>query len=717
MTALPAAIHARIARLPLRRLSAAAALGALGTATALWACSDSSCYPGWQLASSDYDCAGRAMISPGNDSRINLLMLMQSLGASGAPATKAHIDPEDRQFGTTFMSWPGLRAALWPEAVAPEPDYSAPAPACEAAVPGSAAFLAALASAQGLSGAERATLTTLRETTGCHDGAWPDLTGKDAREFLAYLKAADAFHKGDYAAAAPAFAALTRSSVPWVAETASYMPIRIGLRGAVAQAVDEWGDFAGADKVDKAALGSARSAIDAYLKAYPKGRYAASAQGLKRRVAWLGGDIGGLARTYEAMLASTPANSPAAADLVEEIDRKLFEREDLATALPAQSATPMLLAVADIKRMRPTNDGTIGLSAADLAAQAQAFAARPDLYSLLQGSRILAAGEDAKPVLALLPDAARQPGFTPLAFSRQMVRGQALSALRDPNEAGFWRELIGGASPAWQRPLAELALALRWQRDGRVEQVFAPGSPITDPLTREILLQTLASPATLRAEIANAARPAHERDVARFALLHKDLTHGAFADFTRDLALVPAGASADGGIWDFSRQDTIPVGLFSKGRWSDGFPCAALAQTAATLARSPNDHRARLCLGEFWRLNGFDDFNLYMPPAESATVALGKGTSQFPGRATSRDMLYTAIIADKAAAPDLRAYALYRAIRCYAPSAINGCAGPAPTYKDYEAQQAPLATRKAWFTELKQKYPNSQWARSLKFYW
>ena len=34
----------------------------------------------------------------------------------------------------------------------------------------------------------------------------------------------------------------------------------------------------------------------------------------------------------------------------------------------------------------------------------------------------------------------------------------------------------------------------------------------------------------------------------------------------------------------------------------------ACAETAATLARNPRDVKARLCLGEFYRLNGFDDF-------------------------------------------------------------------------------------------------------------
>lgn len=701
---------------PVLTAAGAVALGSLGIGTALWACADTSCYPGWQLGALEYDCAGRALISPGNDTRINLVMLMQSIQPGQGLPAEAKVDANDPQFGKVFLSWEGLRASLWPEPAVAEPDYDETK--CYEALPGSADFLEALAADSGVPAGERATLTGLRARAGCHEGEWNDagVASQHGRAFLAYLKAADAFHKADYAAAEAGFAALTKAGNPWIAETARYMPIRIGLRRAAATSLDEWGDFAGPDKVDRAALASAAKAIDAYLAAYPKGRYALSAQGLKRRVAWLGGDTDTLVATYEALLKATPASSVAAADLAEEIDRKLLDREDAAAVVAKQGKAPLLLALADMKKMRPVYDGpAVGLSAADLAAHKPQLAAYPDLYGLLEATRITYAGEDARPILSILPDAARVKGMTPLAFSREVVRGQALSALRDPNEAGFWRELIGAASPFHQRPLAELGLALRWQRDGRVDQVFAAGSPVQEQAIREVLLQTIASPAILRASAADASRSGHERDVARFALLHKDLTRGAFADFTRDVALVPGDANVDGGLWGFARQERVPVGLFTKGQWSDGFACPAIAQTAATLARNPADQRARLCLGDFWRLNGFDAFALHAP-GEGARV-LGKAPDLFPGKASYRDAIYAAIIADRAAPADIRAYALYRAVRCYAPSGYNGCAGPARTTAELEAAQVPLAVRKGWYDELKKRYPQSQWARALRFYW
>lgn len=704
------------AKHPVLSTAGVVALGSLGVGTALWACADSSCYPGWQLGALEYDCAGRALISPGNDTRINMVMLMHSIQPGAALPAEAKVDVNDPQFGKVFLSWEGLRASLWPEPEVAEPEYDKSK--CTEAQGGIADFLDALAADKGVPAAERATLTTLRAVAGCHDGEWNDagISSQQGRAFLAYLKAADAFHKADYAAAEAGFAALAKSGNPWIAETARYMPIRIGLRRAAATSLDEWGDFAGPEKVDRAALTSAAKAIDAYLAAYPKGRYADSAQGLKRRVAWMGGDTDTLVGTYEALLKATPASSVEAAYLVEEIDRKLLEREDAAAVVAKQGKAPLLLALADMKKMRPVYDGpTVGLSAAELAAHKPQLATYPNVYGLLEATRISYAGENVKPILSILPDAARAKGMTPLTFSRQIVRGQALSALRDPNEAGFWRELIGAASPFHQRPLAELGLALRWQKDGRVDQVFAPGSPVQEQSIREVLLQTIASPAILRASAGDASRSGHERDVARFSLLHKDLTRGAFGDFARDVALVPGDANIDGGLWGFASQQSVPVGLFTKGQWSDGFACPAIAQTAATLARNPADQRARLCLGDFWRLNGFDGFALHTA-GEGANV-LGNAPDLFPGKTSYRDAIYSAIIADKAAAPDLRAYALYRAVRCYAPSGYNGCAGPARTTAELEAAQVPLAVRKGWYDELKKRYPQSQWAKALRFYW
>ena len=70
-------------------------LSVLGGAAALFIASaplrasgDFGCYPAWKLASTSYDCAGRAVLTPGNDSRLNLFLLLRSLaGTSDAGLT------------------------------------------------------------------------------------------------------------------------------------------------------------------------------------------------------------------------------------------------------------------------------------------------------------------------------------------------------------------------------------------------------------------------------------------------------------------------------------------------------------------------------------------------------------------------------------------------------------------------------------------------------
>ena len=713
-----------------RRLSAlpvmiAFGLALFGAAGVAWACADVSCQPTWRLGSPAYQCAGQAAISPGNDTRINLLLLMRSLTKAAVKGTAvAQATGDERQFGQTFMSWQGMRAAFWPKPALPADGTSGRSSNCTP--PGD--FLAQLADERGLPPADREALTRLRAKVGCGAVTWDAaVTSATGREYLAYLKAADAFYAGDWVTARQGFASLTHAHGKWVAETAAYMPIRIGLRAAVAKATGQYGDF-DATKVDAAGVAEARATIAAYLKAWPQGRYANSARALTRRVLWLEGNSAGLAHIYEHLLTTTPGEHEAAADLAEEIDLRVFgqdtgESADALTALANTGDTPLLLAVADLKRMRhdetdPKENGKLfPLSAADLAAQAGQFRDNAELAGLLQATRAWYAGEAPGTILTTIPDAARGTSFTPLAFSRQTLRGMALARARDRNEAGFWRDLINGANPLYQRPLVELGLAVRWQHDGQWDQIFAAASPIQDATTRETLMLTVAPPAILRTEARDAARPPHERDIARFTLLYKDLSHAAYGDFGSDVALVPADANLDGGLYSLPRQDRVPVGLFARGNWSDGFPCPPLAGTAAALARSPGDRKAQLCLGDFWRLNGFDSFVLF--DKDSHGDALGSGPDAFPGKPVYRDAIYAAIIADRQAAPDIRAYALYRAVMCYAPAGYNGCGQPVRDAADLAAAQAkiPKTMRKAWYNELKATYPDSPWAKSLRYYW
>ena len=334
------------------------------------------------------------------------------------------------------------------------------------------------------------------------------------------------------------------------------------------------------------------------------------------------------------------------------------------------------------------------------------------LYQFLRANYSFYVKGDAQDALLRIPDNSVTPSHSALDFSRQILRGQALAATKDPGEEAFWRRLIGGSTGIYQRPAAELGLALLWERSGKVPLIFAPDSPVQDSMIRKVLIEKVASPEILRAEAKDAGRPRNERDLALFALLYKQLRRGQYAAFTVDVKLVAANANTDAGLWNLTGGD-VPVGLFAAGRFSDGYACPSLAVTAAALVKNPKDVKGRLCLGDFYRLNGFDDFvefdqfdpNDYSQPAPAGT--LGSSKTLFPGAETPRAAFYAAIIADPAAPRDDKAYALARSVRCYAPSGNNTCGG-----EDVDESQ-----RKAWYNTLKRQYGDTRWAKELQYYW
>src|SRR5262249_31758319 len=134
------------------------------------------------------------------------------------------------------------------------------------------------------------------------------------------------------------------------------------------------------------------------------------------------------------------------------------------------------------------------------------------------------------------------------------------------------------------------------------------------------------------------------------------------------------------------------------------FRLRCIKDIATRLAKDARNPKAQLCLADFMRDNGFDYEPLDIPPDDGE---LGSTPSLFPGKVYSRLNVYRALIAGATPPADDKAYALFRAVNCYAPSGINSCGG----------EDAPVSQRKAWFQQLKRNYPNSVWAKQLQYYW
>lgn len=668
---------------------------------------DGGCSASWKLRHRELTgCASLVMLSPGNDTRVNLVLLL----AHGAPrpvaARPGTPRPQPLFDWTTFKEW----SFATPVPVGDETHAAGEGSRCLSDAMGTAAFVTAVAAARQLTTSEKASLIAARRSLRptCADAgggaALPSGRSPTARAFATYLGGARAFYAGDFAAASARFGALVASDQPWLRETARYMLGRVEVNRAQVGAFDEWGYRDDKHPVDATTIGAAEARLRDYLRLYPSGSYAGSARGLLRRVYWLGGNTAKLAATYAALFAQAPADRGLDdAALAEEIDTKLLPR-----LTPADTTDPTLLATLDLQAMRGNErEGVVQpvITRAALEAQRPRFARVPALFDQLLATHAFYVAKQPREVLRLISDAARRPSFDPLQLSRQMLRGMALDAVGDGNARGFWLDMLPGTAASFQRTTIELALALHDERTEGLPRVFALGSPIHDATIRDILLTNVAGAALLRRQATDGSNGNHERAVALFVLLYKELTRGAFRDFVADLARVPANAFANTpGAYDFDGTADPSSGMFVQGPTNEGYLCPALRDTARRLAGSPRDATAQLCLAEFVRLNDLDGYFLDI---QSPADELGGTLSQFGGPRFSRLETYKALIAAGGTSPADRAYALFRAVNCYAPSQMNQCGG---------TDVAP-AVRRGWFQQLHTDFPTSRWARELRYHW
>jgi hypothetical protein len=353
------------------------------------------------------------------------------------------------------------------------------------------------------------------------------------------------------------------------------------------------------------------------------------------------------------------------------------------------------------------------ISLSTLQQQKPYFASQMPLYEYLLAVHAFYVENKPAEVLRMIPDAARQSSYSYLQFSRQVLRGMALEGLKDHNALGFWMQLLAGAKAPYERPALELAIAYHEERSNELSSVFASASPVHYPYLREVLLANVADAGLLRAQAMNASAPQRERDVALFTLLYKEATRNDAANFLKDLALVPSNAPTDGWFLldgnvddyfmsDESQPSAIPLGIFLHDKTDAHFGCPGLRASEAHLAQNADNPTARLCVADFVRLNQPVSF-LGTPTMNE----LGDTPSLFPGGNFVRMDTYIAVLANPKSSRNDKAYALFRAVNCYAPSGNNDCGG----------KDVPQSQRKAWFTTLKHDYADTRWANALQFYW
>ncbi|WP_122663841.1 outer membrane assembly lipoprotein YfiO [Pseudomonas viridiflava] len=722
-----------------RLLTALAIALSATVGSAAHASSDDSCYPTWSLLKEHLDvCSSLSFLSPGNDSSVNLRLLLANANDQGLTPAALNEDDLAEGYGevpfahyrlqpaagnnqeelSENIDTPGLNEMLATLGVKREPAEVAgdtlldgEGSRCRSNNEKTAThFIQTLINTPELAPAERSALATSRmqmlsacgwepeQLTSLLPGNIQSATGKS---FVTYLQAAADFYSGRFIEASKGFTLLADNPQEWLKDTALYMIGRTELNLAQEKAF-EYGELK-PERVDLAAARRAENAFRNYVDNYPFGTYSSTARGLLRRVHWLTQDNNQLAAEYEARFLAAGEGSPLAGSA----DEALIRESDLKLITPNKAPvnSPIIAAVNDLMWMREGSNNR--LTKAALLAQKDTFAKHPQLFTYLQAAFALYVENDPESALKLLPtDLPETLGY--LAFSQQMLRGLALEASQDWKGAQqLWLQLLPLARLPLQNEQLQLALAMSYERDEQLAKVFAADSPIKTAKLRYILLSKTAD-ADLLIQQTTQGISETERNTALFVLLYKDLMRSQFVRFGEDLKLLPDAPSPEklGYSLGYVHNQGPSLSLFRwKGSEADsGYACPGIAEIAAVLAKDAINPRGLNCMGEFIRGNHLDG----MPLDEKRNPDVLGGTP--PGyvkRVFARHTAYQAVIVNPKAGHEDKAYALYRAINCYAPSGNNGCGGKAVV----------PAERQVWFKKLKGEFADTTWSRSLQYYW
>jgi len=706
----------------------------VGTSGIAWSCADGGYETQWDAGVSS------GMLSPANDTRSNFILLLSDRDSTIVADPRAMakgIVPFDFPYKVLIerMTPPGVSDAGGADdhdaafGLSPDSKYfeydSGNLGLCHTNRSGAEEFNAALSGNRRIPAAEKAVLSTARaelakacDKAGEMRFALDSVSSPEGRAFGHYLEGSRLFYAENLPAAEQQFTAVVGSS-GWVTETASYMRFRTVLAAAMKGTVDEWGNITPPEKRDRAAIGRADDVRLAYLTAFPKGRYAASARGFERRIAWLRGDQAKLGMAYSALLrTASPAGGAPDIASIEEADRRIIPPGDAAGV-----SDPNLLAVIDLMRLRPRQDegnyDYLGspLDRAALEQQRPQFKSDPALFGFLVAAEAYYGRHQPREVLQAIPDAAHQARFGYVQFSRQILRGLALDAVGDRNARGFWLSLLPGATQPYQRATVELGLYRHDQKAGAVGRLLETGSPILHPLIRQKVIEDDAGPELLHQQ-ATGGMTKQQRDVALYLLLANELHHGRYREFLADQVAVgsrpqPKPDEGYGFGWSVADYEPTyrtelsppPLNVFATGGSGDLRSCPDVRATAASLAADPTAVHPRLCLAEFIRRKGFDGWNDQYDAKLQQIVT--RSRNGFAGQPINRMTIYQAVLASPAATADDKAFALNRAVRCYQPTGSNSCGGA----------DVDKPVRKSWYDRLKAQYAGTPWAKELKYYW
>ncbi|MBE0442215.1 MAG: hypothetical protein ACTH7W_04040 [Psychrobacter sp.] len=728
--------------------------------TALMGFSISAKAGGWLYCSSNFSLDNRTYnecqinfptLDTGNDTQTNLYLLLADKGLIDFDIPNTH--ESDSYYAHDFpLNLPTLRQTAVNEVKNPNQNFleqskkSNYAEYCNSFYTGEEALKDALKIDTKLTSKERLQLMQFRQAirSECansfgHDTSSAESTSTfplkwstNAQPYADYIMATQLFYlgeKSDFDSAHNLYSALiniktdNNAGLAWLVDTANYMLIRTGINRIYQHGM---GDYRyKSETVDPRLFSNTQKVINTYLSRFKDGHYTASARGLQRRLYWLADRQDKLIDEIEWQIDHT--NSLAfnldSRVLPAEIEQRVFFANFDEPLNINDLNNPILLTSFALYRLRPADSFSSikPLTLAELKQLKPKFKERTDLYQYLIATYYFVQENNPKLAIKYLPTTVPTSEMSYSRFSQYVLKAKALQQTGDINEANaIWDRLHQLPKQPFQNRITELALALQADQTNDYSKFFGNNATVQSQTLKMRVIKYSADPVLLR-QIADRHSVTDTIGAeARYALLTKSLLQGRYADYlTYRQNYLPKDAQKYLGF-DSEDEKLKYLPTFSEFNWqgkqiSPNINCQDLTKTVTRLSQNPKDRLQTLCLAEFmndsnltYYLEDYD--NSYHSSDQNDSgyryPYLGDIPSRFDGQALNRLNIYQSTF-NSNQDDELSAYALHRAIGCFASSGRNHCSD----------ENVDMSVRKAWFKRLKSDFKNTNWAKNQKYYW
>ena len=662
------------------------------------------CSPHYDLASHQYTaCSNLPALSPANDSQVNTALLLSDLGLAKIQPLKADTNLWSSIYGTVPFEASALLAAtenkVNNQRLKFKPEDYVYDERCSTLKSGQAAFIQQITKNSAISAQEKQALISERQNIAQCDQNIPLLAVNPhwsvaARQYASYLNASIAFYNANFSTAAKIYTVLATVDDAWLKETSTYMLIRTSLNSAFTTAINPYGDL-NLDAINQNLLKQFLDNISHYLKLYPNGQYVASARGLMRRGFWLTGRQDLLVNeiVWQIQHPKSKFYNLEMSTLPAEIDRRIFDSQNFNVK---NLKDPFFLTIYNLMHMREnSSEHYKPISWVELNAQHAFFKSEPELFQYLQAAHLFYLQKKPQEALKYLTRPSTQHY---LQNSQIFLKGMILDQI-DPQAAqAYWNTQLNQAQSGDQRGLFEVALSPYLNNQQQVNAFIGKNAKISQPNLQLRFINQYANEASLQNILHAAESTEIQKSAAKYTLLSKALYYQNYALFNEFYPSLPKDAQQYQGYNNenqFKEHPPFQNFIWNGTSISPQLKCTDLFTLTKALAKNAHDPLLNMCMAEYIRSDKAYANDLFTDDL-----------AHFKGSAFARGNVYKSLIKNQTKS-ELQAYALYRAIMCYAPSSTNEC----------NDQDVAKSVRKQWFDQIKRDYPNTTWAKSLKYYW